>query len=212
VKNKNRSRQEGSHPGPAPEPDFAAEVYRAAEEDVEAVPFDRSYWVLPGKLLAGAYPGDPYEERIKEKLRLFLDGGIRCFVDLTSPEDENLYGEAMVPYRDWIAEACAGHCKVHYHRMPITDMDIPAHSRMKEILDIIDGALLGGTPVYVHCLGGFGRTGTVVGCWLVRHGIEKGGAVIDLIRKLRRKNPQADRESPQTAEQRRFILEWKPGQ
>ena len=26
-------------------------------------------------------------------------------------------------------------------------------------------------PVYVHCWGGIGRTGTVVGCWLVRHGM-----------------------------------------
>ncbi|MBN2241064.1 MAG: dual specificity protein phosphatase family protein [Acidobacteria bacterium] len=206
------SRGEGPPAEPAPELDFAAEVRRAAEEDVGAVPFERSYWVLPGKLLAGAYPGDPCEGRIEEKLRLFLDGGIRCFVDLTSPEDEKLYGQAMVPYRNVIEKMEAGDFRIHYRRMPILDMDVPAPARMKDILDIIDAAVLGGAPVYVHCLGGFGRTGTVVGCWIVRHGIGRGGAVIDLIRKLRRGNPQADRKSPQTAAQRRFILAWKPGQ
>ena len=48
--------EEGLHPEPATGPDFAAEVRRAAEEDVDAAPFERSYWVLPGKFLAGAYP------------------------------------------------------------------------------------------------------------------------------------------------------------
>lgn len=32
-------------------------------------------------------------------------------------------------------------------------------------------ALAAGQTVYVHCYGGIGRTGTVVGCWLVRHGL-----------------------------------------
>jgi len=220
VKDKNRteqsdgasSRDEGLQPDPATESDFAAGVHRAAEEDVGAVPFERSYWVLPGKLLAGAYPGNPYEERAGEKLRQFLDAGIRCFVDLTSPEDENLYGQALVPYRDLIGSSGAGQLNARYRRMPITDMDVPSHPLMKEILDIIDEAVLDGIPVYVHCLGGFGRTGTVVGCWIVRHGIERGNAVIDLIRQLRRKDPQARRESPQTAEQCSFILGWKPGE
>ena len=34
----------------------------------------------------------------------------------------------------------------------------------------IDEAMSAGKAVYVHCWGGVGRTGTVVGCWLVRHG------------------------------------------
>ena len=195
-----------------PAADFAAEVYRAAEKKVDTVPFERSYWVIPGKLLAGAYPGNPNPEKAEKKLQLFLNAGIRCFIDLTSTEDENLYGQALVPYKDLIEKIAAGRFKVHYRRMPIKDMDIPSHALMRDILDVIDGAVFGDVPTYIHCLGGFGRTGTVVGCWLARHGIERGDAVIDLIRKLRRKEPQSSWESPQTADQRLFILEWNPGE
>ena len=191
--------------------DLTEEVFRAAEKKVDAVPFERSYWVVPGKLLAGAYPGNPYENKAEEKLRLFLDDGIRSFIDLTSPEDENLYGQALVSYSILIENVAAGRFKVYYHRKPIIDMDVPSHAQMREILDIIDKNISGDIPTYVHCLGGFGRTGTVVGCWLVRHGIAQGNAVIEIIRKLRRNDPQSNWESPQTAGQRRFILKWKPG-
>ena len=37
-------------------------------------------------------------------------------------------------------------------------------------LDAIDAELAAGGLVYVHCWAGCGRTGVVVGCWLVRHG------------------------------------------
>ena len=205
------SKEERTPHLPGRKPGLAAEVAGAADREAVPVPFERSYWVVPGKLLAGAYPGNPYESRAEEKLRSFLDAGIRCFVDLTSPEDENMYGQALVSYSGLIDRVAAGIFKVEYHRMSILDMDVPSTVLMRRILDTIDSAISRGVPAYVHCLGGFGRTGTVVGCWLVRHGIEQGSGAIELIRKLRRNDPQSDWESPQTAAQRRFILEWKPG-
>jgi protein-tyrosine phosphatase len=35
---------------------------------------------------------------------------------------------------------------------------------MTTILDAIDESMTAGKPVYVHCWGGMGRTGTVIGC------------------------------------------------
>jgi len=205
------SREGGIFDAPEEKVDLAGEVLRAAEKEAYPAPFERSYWVVPGKLLAGAYPGNPYESRTEEKLSRFLDAGIRCFVDLTSPEDENLYGQALVPYSVLIEKVAAGRFKTEYHRMAILDMDVPSKSLMRKILDTVDRGVFGGVPTYIHCLGGFGRTGTVVGCWLVRHRIAQGAGVMDLIRKRRRNDPQSDWDSPQTAAQRRFILEWKPG-
>ena len=41
---------------------------------------------------------------------------------------------------------------------------------MAGLLDAIDTAMRDGKTVYLHCWGGVGRTGNVVGCSLVRHG------------------------------------------
>jgi hypothetical protein len=64
-------------------------------------------------------------------------------------------------------------------------------------------------PVYVHCWGGKGRTGTVVGCYLVRHGIAEGEAALKAIQKMRRNDPKAHEPSPETREQCDFVLRWK---
>jgi hypothetical protein len=41
------------------------------------LPFPRSYWVIPGKLLAGAYPGSDDREEAKEKINALIRSGIR---------------------------------------------------------------------------------------------------------------------------------------
>ena len=192
--------------------DFAVEVQRAADNEAIPVPFDRSYWVVPGKLLAGAYPGDLDPDMAEMKVRAIVEAGIRCFIDLTSPGDRNMFGHPLSHYQDLPGIISGSEFKIIYRRMPVTDVDVPSQAGMVEILDVIDAAVLSDIPVYVHCLGGIGRTGTVVGCWLVRHGIAEGQEAIDLIRKLRRNDARASLSSPETARQRRFILEWKSGE
>ena len=80
---------------------------------------------------------------------------------------------------------------------------------MVTILDRIDQALADGRPVYVHCWGGKGRTGTVVGCYLVRHGIAEVKAALRLIQEMRCNDPRAHEPSPETKEQSQFVLHWK---
>ena len=97
-------------------------------------------------------------------MRDLLDAGIDHFVDLTHT------GE-LVPYGD-TAELEARNMGIHISRarFPIHDGSIPEKPEdMTAILDNIDQAIAGDHRVYVHCLGGIGRTGTVIGCWLVRH-------------------------------------------
>jgi ADP-ribosyl-[dinitrogen reductase] hydrolase len=175
---------------------------------VTPVPLDRSYWVVPGKFLAGAYPGDLTPDKAEEKIRELISAGIRCIVDLTSEGDRNLSGQHLMTYRHYVDALAPG----AYHRKPITDLDVPSRDEMREILDLVDAAISSNRPVYVHCLGGIGRTGTVVGCWLARHGIAAGAAVMGTIRKLRGNDPHRHIESPETSRQRRFVSEWSEGE
>ena len=80
--------------------------------------------------------------------------------------------------------------------------------RMRMILDRIDAALDAGETVYVHCFGGIGRTGSVVGCWLVRHGLS-GKAALEQIARWRKGTPDGWKVSPETRAQRAFVRGWE---
>ncbi len=83
---------------------------------------------------------------------------------------------------------------------------------MGEILDEIDSILAAGKTVFVHCWGGRGRTGTVVGCYLIRHGIAKEGETLAMLAELTQHQRTAFGHVPETADQRRFVTAWKAGQ
>ena len=53
---------------------------------------------------------------------------------------------------------------------PIPDQDVVEDSKYDDVARIIDAGLMRGT-VYVHCWGGVGRTGTVIGCRLADQGL-----------------------------------------
>ena len=81
---------------------------------------------------------------------------------------------------------------------------------MREILDTIDTVLARGHRVYVHCWGGVGRTGTVVGCCLVRRGFD-GDAALRQVQVLfagTRKGRRTGRASPETPEQVAYVRSW----
>jgi hypothetical protein len=177
-------------------------------------PFDRCYWVVPGKLLAGYYPGDPDRDGTIAKLGALLDTGIRAFIDLTEEMEFNRWGMGLVPYEEDLRQVAddKGIPGVSYRRMPIPDLGVRTKEAMREILDTIDWEMDNGRPVYVHCLGGIGRTRTVVGCWLARHGVASAEAVLDRIAELRSGDPSAEVPSPETRQQRNLVRRWKAGE
>jgi protein-tyrosine phosphatase len=95
--------------------------------------------------------------------------------------------------------------------MPIPDFGVPTPEQMVQTLDVIDVAVGTRHAVYVHCLAGLGRTGTVVGCFIVRHGMQ-GVEALRTIQLLRHDTPNGDSPSPETDAQRRMVLAWKNGQ
>jgi len=60
-------------------------------------PIPDSYWLVDGQLLAGEYPGSWTRHGAEAKLALFLDAGIRTFIDLTCDT------EPLEPYEGALA-------------------------------------------------------------------------------------------------------------
>jgi hypothetical protein len=164
-------------------------------------PIKHSYWVLPGKFLAGEYPRELRVQASKEKIDALIQAGVTAFIDLTEDRD------GLEPYAPLFeAHPSKG---VTHKRFPIRDLSVPASSQQTiAILDAIDENIRQGKLVYVHCWGGIGRTGTIVGCWLARHE-QPGQAALDRLHELWEQCPKsAYRRSPETWEQEQYILGW----
>lgn len=166
-------------------------------------PFANVYWVIPGRFAVGEYPGAKGFHEAAPKLRTLLRAGIDHFIDLTEP------GE-LAPYDGVLAdEARALGASATHERHSIRDVSVPrAPAEMAAILDAIDHALAEGRNVYVHCWGGVGRTGTVVGCWLVRQGWTSDEALTQVSKWWQSMEKADRRRSPETREQRTYVREW----
>jgi len=181
----------------------------AAGHFTNSVPFNQAYWVVPDKFMAGCYPGavDPIEA--KRQLKSLLDHGIRHLINLMAPDEVNRFGTPFVPYENRLIKlAQAAGCQVNIDQMPIKDMGIPDRPQMRRILDQIDSCIQHNKPVYVHCLGGIGRTGTVVGCYLARHGLASGQELLRRIQELRKYVTTHHRMSPETSQQIELVRSW----
>ena len=174
-------------------------------------PSPYSYWVVPGSFAAGEYPGAKDPAEAAPKLEALLKAGIDYFIDLTGL---NVRGQPdnLTPYSD-IAREQADRLglSVGWEQHTIVDGSIPASPwHMAGALDAIDAALADGKTIYLHCLGGVGRTGTVVGCWLVRHG-HTGDAALHSIAERFGASGLATKHhhsSPETREQREYVRSW----
>ena len=169
---------------------------------VNMLPIPNSYWVIPGRFRAGEHPCIGSTSATKLKIRWLLGLGINYIIDLTES------GEADVDYPVFIQnEAFSMNIQIAYTRFPIQDWHTPAKERMAEILSSIDEALSDEKIIYLHCYGGLGRTGTTVGCYLVRHGAS-GQEALDRIVKLRSEITGVRLLSPETTAQRKMVMGW----
>jgi len=164
-------------------------------------PLLNSYWVVPGRFLAGEYPRTIDEDSSRRRLSDMFDSGISSFIDLTDTRD------GLKSYESILGEVSNGKAQRFSH--PIRDVSVPKSSRdTVAILDHIDEELCAGRSVYVHCWGGVGRTGTVVGCWLSRH--SGSNPPLETLKKLWESCPKSSKKpkSPETNEQSRYVSEW----
>jgi ADP-ribosylglycohydrolase/protein-tyrosine phosphatase len=165
-------------------------------------PLPNSYWVVPGRLLAGEYPGGRSAVEASNRLQSLLNAGMNAFIDLTELNE-------LPPYRDLLAESDVR--DLQYHRSAFTDHGVPETvPSVVRVLDLIDELLAEGRCIYLHCRAGIGRTGLIVGCHLVRTGLA-GEAALERLQVLWR---QCERSRswpsvPETEAQVRFVRTWR---
>lgn len=149
---------------------------------------------------AGEYPVWEWEQgaRIRQ-LKLFTDFGINYFLDLT----EN--GE-MPEY----ASLLENHIK--RHTFPIPNGCIPNSVRwVVDLFRIIDNYLSTtvGAKLYIHCVGGVGRTGTIVACYYIYFkGMSADDALAEMRRRFAMHGRSAWMSAPETEVQVNFIREF----
>ena len=186
-----------------------ADALRAGGD--RAVPFPRSYWADPGRLLAGCYPGDLDSGVAECKVRGLLECGVRTVINLTEEFETGHKDRAFVPYTDLLERFAADlGVEATHQRLPIRDLNVPAPGRMEEIQAAIDASLAAGRPVYVHCWGGRGRTGTVVGVYLIRRGLATEDDFVEVMAELRRNDPGGG-AAPENAAQIGFVRRFVGG-
>ena len=161
-------------------------------------PIENSYEVTKN-IYAGEYPRNKDDESSYAKLKQFENFGITHFVDLTEE------GE-LQPYEHLLYKGAK------YLRFPIKDVSIPQSTEsVRGLIAKITKAIKDDpkAKVYIHCWGGVGRTGLVVGCLLgelYRQGYDE---TLKKLEQLFAACPKAARRhTPETAEQHKFIADY----
>lgn len=191
------------------------EQLQSSSTKLAARPHDACYYVSP-HLVAGEYPGDKRgrTEWTRKKLDAFLDCNMTHFIDTTHPGERERYDDIL---QQQASKRGLEESIIRYHRFPVQDFGIPSVDQMKDILDEIDRSIDNSdssnhnNKVYVHCRGGIGRTGTVIGCHLVRrHGLS-GEQALEKVNELFRGSSRSAESScsPETNAQMDFVRNWK---
>jgi hypothetical protein len=174
---------------------------------------DQFYWVAPVRLMAGCYPGSEDMLQARQKLTYLIEQGVGHVINLMESGEVNRSRTPFVPYAPLMKTMAEDSgLTVTIERMSIRDFSVPSRSQMRRILDSVDAKNAARQAVFVHCLGGIGRTGMVAGCYLLRHALANRRNVLQKIRQLRQNSLYRDKQSPETAGQVEFVLSWAEGE
>lgn len=168
-----------------------------------STPFENSYWVIADQFMAGQIPTSSNTAQSHSKLDQLISFQVQTVINLMEPQERNSDGVLFYPYAPYLQQR-----GIDTYSFPVVDLSIPSRELMTSILRVIDEEMDKGKRIYLHCWGGIGRTGTVVGCYLKQKGLATNQNVFEQIAILKQYSGLAHRLSPETDEQRQFVLQW----
>lgn len=149
-----------------------------------AGPTPWSNWVIPARVIAGAYPASLDDAETERILTTLLELGINTFVclqaevNINTPEHAWRAQHGLRPYiKDAQKILSKAHetgnpritqQKIDFLHLPVIDGNVTTDSAMNRLAEDCMERVLKGEKMYIHCWGGHGRTGTLVAVMLGR--------------------------------------------
>eukprot|EP01006_Ploeotia_vitrea_P046799 TRINITY_DN67063_c1_g2_i1.p1 TRINITY_DN67063_c1_g2~~TRINITY_DN67063_c1_g2_i1.p1 ORF type:complete len:522 (-),score=270.80 TRINITY_DN67063_c1_g2_i1:1690-3234(-) len=185
--------------------------------DAWAGPTDYSNWVVPGRIIVGAWPGVEQDERNDFK-PLVLSAGVSLFVSLNGEQPQSSYSTAAQKWYASLPQQTrdeVGVDELQFMEFPIYDFQVAKSvGNFKAFLDrVLDAVFRDGHVAYVHCLGGHGRTGMAASYFIGKvYHLEAQRALklnqqLHDMRVFASPNRQRKAESPETHEQKRQVMD-----
>ena len=146
------------------------DVWRKVHGTVTGRP-DKFSWLIENKLAGSGIPTSI------DEVQWVIKQGVKSIVTI---REESLD-------ESWIKD-------VNYLHVLSNDMSVPEFDDLVHAVDFIHSRITNNEPVLVHCLAGMGRTGVILGCYLVKY--QKMSAS-EATEKVREERPGSIQSYPQ---------------
>jgi hypothetical protein len=185
-------------------------LYYAPQAFTPPAPFGVGprFWVVPGRLLAGGWPGGETREEIRQHLGVLLDAGINVFINLV-PESE-MGSEPHLKRYDRFGNALARERGNYFYMVnfPCATGSSPGPDKIASIITLIKDSMASGYGVYVHSNAGMDRVLIALAAFVVRERMARRGSEVSFVQDLMRRSGTY-RELPEgTPEQRSFLQKY----
>ena len=122
-------------------------------------------WLIEGKLAGAAKPGGENSE--EEDLQFLHEMGVQAMITLCA---EPCKADLLQKYN------------IRLKHLPVEDFEAPDFELIEKAVTFIERRLAHNEPVLVHCRAGFGRTGTILACYLIKKGMPPTQALAEVRR------------------------------